>query len=77
MYKSIKEKPKDRQLCLCKCPDWNEEGYQVAEYNYLGDDKFGYSGQQNDMFHDLVIAWMPLDRWSGEPDYSDYEDIDD
>ena len=39
-------------LCLCVCPDWNEEGYQVAVWK---GDKFEYSSMPNDMFNEHVV----------------------
>jgi hypothetical protein len=51
------------QMVLCRCPKWNDEGYQVATWN---GEEFEYSGQPNDMFNDLVIAFVKLDE-EGEP----------
>lgn len=47
---------------VVKCPDWNEEGYQVCSFNGT---KFEYDGQPNDMFMDNVEAWaiLFLDRF--------------
>ena len=57
MY-SLKEKtPNESQLVICRCPEWNDEGYQVAIFE---NNEFQYTDQQNDMFNDLVIAWLPL-----------------
>jgi hypothetical protein len=65
MYKPVTEakKLKNNQSVVCRCPDWNGEGYQVAIWNGK---EFEYSGQPNDMFNDLVIAFMPIDE-EGEP----------
>lgn len=49
---------KRNQLVICRCPHWNEEGYQVAVWNGK---EFEYSGQQNDMFNGLVTAFIRLD----------------
>jgi hypothetical protein len=60
------EKAKDlepNQLVLCKCPKWNDEGYQVAIWNGT---EFEYSGQQNDGFNDLVTHFTKLDK-NGQP----------
>jgi hypothetical protein len=58
-YFGIKEKPKDGQLCLCRCPDWCHEGYQVANFE---DDKFSYDSDPNGTFNNYVIAWLPLNE---------------
>lgn len=63
MYYGRDKKPQDGQLCLCRCPEWNEEGYQVAIYK---DRVFQYSDQPNKYFDRKVIAWIPLDQ-DGEP----------
>jgi predicted transcriptional regulator len=60
MYYTIKEKtPKEGQLVICRCPDWCDEGYQIATFE---DNEFQFSGQSNDQFNDLVIAWTPLNE---------------
>jgi len=35
MYKGIKEAKKlnYNQMVICRCPDWNDEGYQIATWN--------------------------------------------
>lgn len=60
MYKSLGESVnlKPEQLCLCRCPHWCEEGYQVATWN---GSEFEYSADPNGSFNDHVIAFMPLD----------------
>lgn len=63
MYYEI-ERTKDlkhNQMVICRCPDWNDEGYQVAQW-CDSDKEFWYSGQQNDMFNKCVIAFCPLDE---------------
>ncbi len=69
MYKSISEKPKEGQLVICRCPEWNDEGFQTAKYE---DGEFQFSGQPNNMFNDLVISWSPLDN-EGEQIISKYK----
>ena len=69
MYKSTKEKPKEGQLVICRCPEWNDEGFQIARYE---DGEFHFSGQPNSMFNDLVISWTPLDE-DGEQDLSKHK----
>jgi len=68
MYEDREESKnlKHGQLVLCKCPEWNEEGYQVATWN---GSEFEYSGQPNDMFNDLVVGFIKLDE-DGEPEDS-------
>jgi len=39
---------------LCYCPEWNEEGYQVAVWKGK---EFTYGGQPNEMFDGLVLSW--------------------
>jgi hypothetical protein len=68
MYHSVRIRPKEGQLCLCRCPEWNEEGYQVAVYE---DGEFGYNSQPNRLFHKYVIGWMALDE-EGEPIKTEY-----
>lgn len=63
MYYGRNKEPKDGQLCLCRCPEWCEEGYQIAIYE---DGIFHYSDQPNSYFDKKVIAWMPLNQ-DGEP----------
>lgn len=69
MYKSISEKPNEGQLVICHCPEWNDEGFQIARYE---DGEFQFSGQPNNMFNDLVISWSPLDN-EGEQIFSKYK----
>lgn len=63
MYYGRNKEPKDGQLCLCRCPEWCEERYQVAIFE---DGIFHYSNQPNEYFDKKVIAWIPLDE-DGEP----------
>jgi len=72
-YKGIDEIPKEGQLCICRCPNWCEEGYQVAVFE---DGEFQYDAQPNSWFHREVIAWLPLNS-DGEPEYEslNYKDI--
>ena len=57
-FKGLREKPSNGQLCVCRCPDWCELGYQVATWTGT---EFEYPEQPNYMFNDSVIAWLPLD----------------
>jgi len=59
MYKGRDEKPKEGQLCLCRCPNWCSSGYQVAIFE---DGIFQFDEQPNDWFDGDVIAWLPLDE---------------
>ncbi|MXV39333.1 hypothetical protein GO491_11710 [Flavobacteriaceae bacterium Ap0902] len=61
LYRPIEESKKLNagQIVICRCPEWNHEGYQVAEWN---GSEFEYSGQPNDKFNDLVIAFTPIDK---------------
>lgn len=63
MYKGTNEKPENGQLCICRCPNWSEEGYQIAQWDGK---KFDYSCSPNSFFDEHVIAWMPLDD-GGKP----------
>ncbi len=60
VFRSIEHKKllKKHQLVLCQCPDWNEEGFQVAIWNGL---EFEYSTQSNSMFNDCITAFIPLE----------------
>ena len=60
MYKRVEEavKLKRGQLVVCKCPEWNDEGFQIATWE---GEEFEYSGQPNDMFNELVVAFLPID----------------
>ena len=72
-YYGVKEKNllNDEQIVICRCPEWNDEGYQIAVYS-KSDNEFWYSGQPNNMFNDLVISWSPLDN-EGEQILSKYK----
>lgn len=61
MYKGIEEasKLKRYQMVICRCPSWNDEGYQVAYWNGT---EFEYSNQPNEMFNENVIAFLPIDE---------------
>lgn len=45
--------PTNRPL-LCFCQDWNESGYQVAEWDGK---KFTYQEEPNEMFDSCVTDW--------------------
>jgi len=65
LYKNI-DQAKDlkfNQLVLCKCPEWNEEGFQIATWN---GNEFEYSMQSNELFNSLVVSFMVLNK-NGEP----------
>jgi hypothetical protein len=57
MYSKTEKQPEEGQLVICRCPNWNEEGYQIAQYE---NGEFAYCGQPNNMFDENVIAWLPL-----------------
>jgi hypothetical protein len=59
MYYGIEKKPTNGQLVICRCPNWNEEGYQIATFN---GSEFEYNAMPNDMFNENVIAWSPLNE---------------
>lgn len=59
MYYGKEKTPNESQLVICRCPNWNEEGYQIAVFE---NKEFQFSGQPNDQFNDLVIAWTPLNE---------------
>lgn len=65
MYKSKKETSKLRhnQLVICRCPNWCDEGYQIARWNGK---EFEYNSDPNGTFNDYVIAFLPLNE-DGEP----------
>jgi hypothetical protein len=59
MYYGKEKTPNEGQLVICRCPNWNEEGYQIAVFE---NKEFQFSGQPNNQFNDLVIAWTPLNE---------------
>lgn len=63
MYYGRNKEPQESQLCLCRCSEWCQEGYQIAIYE---DGVFQYSDHPNSYFDIKVIAWMQLDQ-DGEP----------
>lgn len=46
------------QKVICRCPNWNDEGYQIATWN---GEEFEFSAQPNNMFDEKVIAFCPID----------------
>lgn len=46
------------QKVICRCPNWNDEGYQIATWN---GEEFEFSAQPNNMFDENVIAFCPID----------------
>ena len=63
MYKGRNKKPEKGQLCICRCPEWCDEGYQIATYDGEG---FDYDNAPNGSFNEYVIAWLALNE-DGEP----------
>jgi len=61
MYVGIERKTEleHRQMVICRCQDWNEEGYQIAQYD-KHDNTIWYSGQPNDGFEDCITAFAKL-----------------
>lgn len=55
---------KYNDMVIAKCPEWNEEGFQIATWNGK---EFEYSGQSNDMFNGLVTGFMPINTENGHP----------
>ena len=47
-------RPPPGRLLLCRCEEWNDEGYQIARY--VGK-KFTYSEQANGGFDECVTDW--------------------
>lgn len=45
------------QLCLCKCDNWNEEGFQIAVWD---GEEFIYDNQPNPYFNRHVTYFMPI-----------------
>lgn len=56
-------KLKRDQLVICRCPNWCNEGYQIATWN---GEAFEYDADPNGSFNDYVIAFLPLNE-DGEP----------
>lgn len=71
MYKGKSEayKLNRGQMVICRCPDWCNEGYQVAEWN---GEEFEYDAQPNGAFDSTVVAFLPIDE-DGEPFPSYYD----
>ena len=51
------------QMCICRCPDWCDEGYQIAKWN---GEAFEYDADPNGGFDQHVIAFLPLNK-DGKP----------
>lgn len=51
------------QIVLARCPEWNELGLQVAQWD---GEVFYYDDQPNDDFHQCVTSYMSLDE-DGNP----------
>lgn len=60
MHKSIKENPEQGQLCFCRCPNWNDSGFQITRY--ASKKGFYYEDQLNPLFNDYVEHWYPLNE---------------
>ena len=56
-FKGRDKKPERDQLCVCRCPNWCEEGYVVAMWD---GGQFYYAAQPNDNFDSSVIAWYAI-----------------
>ena len=54
-----KLQPKDGQTVVCKCPDWCEEGYQIAKWDGR---IFRYESQPNLMFNNYVKKWAEFEE---------------
>jgi len=63
MYKGRTKNPVKGRMCICRCPNWCELGYQIAQWD---GEKFDFPESPNPWFDRDVIAWMPLDE-DGEP----------
>ena len=59
MYFGRNETPKEDTIVICRCPNWNDIGYQIAKFE---NDKFCYDDQPNERFDENVIAWTPLNE---------------
>ena len=59
MYLTRNSSPKEGQLCICKCPNWNELGFQIATFKK---GEFTYPEQPNDAFDKNVIAYCPINE---------------
>lgn len=57
MYKGRNENPYEGQVCICRCPNWCELGYQIAIFE---DGIFDFPESPNFSFDKQVIAWKPL-----------------
>jgi hypothetical protein len=51
-------KPEVDSICLCKTPEWNNEGYQVARFNGK---KFDFDGSPNDMLEGCVEGFIVIE----------------
>lgn len=47
------------QIVLCSCPEWNDLGFQVAEWDGK---KFHYEEDPNGTFDEYVEAFYTLDE---------------
>lgn len=56
--KSVAKKLEFNQKVICKCPHWNEEGFQIAFWN---GDEFEFDDQPNYLFDKQVIEFCPID----------------
>jgi len=63
MYVGIskKEELDHRQMLICRCPEWNEEGYQIAQYD-KHTNEIWYTGQANDDFESCILAFAKLNE---------------
>lgn len=63
MYLTRKSTPKEGQLCICRCPNWNELGFQIATFE---NGEFTYPEQPNDDFDKNVLAYCPIDEYGNQ-----------
>lgn len=65
MYEGLNKasKLKTNQMVICRCPNWCDEGYQIARWN---GEEFEYDSDPNGTFNKYVIAFLPLNE-DGEP----------
>ena len=46
--------PPMHRVLICYCPNWSDEGYQIATWNGK---EFVYDAQPNEWFSENVEAW--------------------
>ena len=67
MYYEISQKHRlaHRQLCICYCPEWCDEGFQIGVWD-KNSGTFESVGIKKEYFDKTVKEFCPLDI-SGEP----------